>query len=102
MSSIRELNCNASEGARVIVVGKDLLLDIARRKEADMARGKVQFLVDAEGRKQSVVLPIKEYEDLLEDLADLAVIAERKNEPAEPLEVVKKRLEEKWQNTGSR
>lgn len=67
-----------------------------------MAREKVQFLVDENGRRQSVLLPIKEYEDLLEDLADLAIIAERKDEPAEPLEVVKKRLEEKWRSTGSR
>jgi hypothetical protein len=61
-----------------------------------MAREKIRFLVDDRGRKQSVVLPIKEYQELLEDLADLALIAERKNEPAEPLEVVNKRLEEKW------
>jgi hypothetical protein len=61
-----------------------------------MAREKIRFLVDDRGRKQSVVLPIKEYQELLEDLVDLALIAERKNELAEPLEVVKKRLEEKW------
>lgn len=61
-----------------------------------MARDKVRYLVDEKGRKQSVVLPIREYEELLEDLADLALIAERKDEPAEPLDVAKKRLEEKW------
>jgi hypothetical protein len=61
-----------------------------------MAREKIRFLVDDRGRKQLVVLPIKEYQELLEDLVDLALIAERKNELAEPLEVVKKRLEEKW------
>jgi hypothetical protein len=61
-----------------------------------MAREKIRFLVDDRGRKQSVVLAIKEYQELLEDLVDLALIAERKNELAEPLEVVKKRLEEKW------
>ena len=67
-----------------------------------MAREKIRFLVDENGRKKSVVLPLKEYRDLLEDLADLSLIAERKVEPAEPLDVVKKRLEEKWQNTGSK
>jgi hypothetical protein len=67
-----------------------------------MAREKIRFLVDENGRKKSVVLPLKEYRDLLEDLADLALIAERKVEPAEPLDVVKKRLEEKWRNTGSK
>ena len=58
--------------------------------------------MDERGRKKSIVLPIKEYEELLEDLADLAIIAERKDEPAEPLGVVRKRLEEKWQSTGSK
>lgn len=57
-----------------------------------MPRQKISFVVDEKGRKRSVVLPIKEYQELLEDLADLALIAERKNEPTEPLEVVKKRL----------
>ena len=49
-----------------------------------MAREKVRFLVDEKGRKRSVVLPIADYQELLEDLADLAVIAERKEEPGEP------------------
>ena len=65
-----------------------------------MAREKIRFLVDENGRKKSVVLPVKEYQDLLEDLADLVLIAERKAEPTEPLVAVKKRLEEKWRNTG--
>ena len=51
-----------------------------------MAREKIRFLVDETGRKQSVVLPIKEYQDRLEDLA---LIAERKDEPAEPLDIVR-------------
>ena len=67
-----------------------------------MAREKIRFLVDENGRRKSVVLPIKEYRDLLEDLADLALIAERKADPAVPLAEVKKRLEEKWRNIGSR
>ena len=67
-----------------------------------MAKEKLRFLVDEQGRKQSVVVPIQEYRELLEDLADLATMAERKGEPAESLESVKKRLEEKWQNTGSK
>lgn len=64
-----------------------------------MAREKVRFLVDENGRKRSVVLPIADYNALLEDLADLAVIAERKEEPGEALDVVKKRVEKKWRNT---
>ena len=67
-----------------------------------MAQEKRRFLVDEKGHKKSVVLSMKEYRDLLEDLEDLALMAERKSEPAEPLEVVRKRLEEKWRTTGSR
>jgi len=40
----------------------------------------VQFLTNEKGRKTAVVLPIDDYEKLLEDLDDLAVIAERREE----------------------
>jgi hypothetical protein len=40
-----------------------------------------QFLTDEAGRKTAVLLPIEDYERLLEDLEDLAAIAERRNEP---------------------
>ena len=67
-----------------------------------MARLKKRYLTDEKGRKTAVVLPIKEYEELLEDLEDLAIIAERKDEPTEPLETVTERLETKWKNIESR
>ena len=41
----------------------------------------LQYLTDAHGDRTAVVLPISEYEKLLEDLEDLAVIAERRGEP---------------------
>ena len=43
------------------------------------------FVVDENGKRTAVVLPIGEYERLLEDLEDLAVIAQRRNEPTESL-----------------
>ncbi|MCH7745135.1 MAG: hypothetical protein IIC84_03585 [Chloroflexi bacterium] len=67
-----------------------------------MARLKKLYLTDEKGRKTAVVLPMKEYKELLEDLEDLAIIAERKDEPTEHLEAVIKRLEMKWQNTESK
>ena len=67
-----------------------------------MARAKKQFIVNEQGRKTAIILPIKEYEELLEDLEDLAIIAERGHEPTEPLEVVIERLEKKWRSTESR
>jgi hypothetical protein len=39
-----------------------------------------QYVVDDKGRKTAVLLSVKQYKKLLEDLHDLAVIAERKNE----------------------
>ena len=67
-----------------------------------MARNKIRFLVDENGKKESVLLPLKEYQALMDDLADLAGIAERKDEPSAGLDSVKKRLEGKWQRTGSK
>ena len=41
---------------------------------------RTQYQTDAQGRRTAVVLPIAEYEQLLGDLHDLAVIAERRDE----------------------
>jgi hypothetical protein len=43
-----------------------------------------QYVTDSDGRKTAVILPIEEYHELLEDLADLAVVAERRDEPTVP------------------
>ena len=51
-----------------------------------------QFIVDESGKKTAVVLPLGDYEKLLEDIHDLAVIAERKDEPTISFEELKKRL----------
>jgi hypothetical protein len=51
-----------------------------------------QFLTDDAGKKVAVVIPIREYEDLLEDLQDLACVAERRDDERVSLEEVKKRL----------
>ena len=52
----------------------------------------VQFLTNEEGRKTAVVLDIDDYEKLLEDLDDLAVIAERRGEETIPHGEFKKGL----------
>ena len=38
------------------------------------------FVVDSKGRKTGVVLSLKRYRKLVEDLHDLAVVAERRSE----------------------
>lgn len=40
----------------------------------------LRYITDDKGEKQAVVLPIGEYDDLLDDLQDLAVVAERRDE----------------------
>jgi hypothetical protein len=40
-----------------------------------------QYQTDSDGKRTAVVLPIEEYEQLVEDLHDLAVVAERRGEP---------------------
>jgi hypothetical protein len=51
-----------------------------------------QFVVDDKGRKTAVLLSVKRYEKMLEDLHDLAVVAERRDEPTITLEEMKRRL----------
>lgn len=44
----------------------------------------VQYITNQKGQKTAVVLPVSDYERLLEDLDDLAVIADRHDEPTIP------------------
>lgn len=60
-----------------------------------MAQAKKQFLVDENGEKTAVLLPIKEYEALTEAIQDLAITADRQDEPHMPVDAVKERLERK-------
>ncbi len=53
-----------------------------------------QYLTDENGRRTAVVIPLAEYEELMEDLHDLAIIAERLDEESIPFDEVKKRLQE--------
>jgi PHD/YefM family antitoxin component YafN of YafNO toxin-antitoxin module len=63
-------------------------------RRINMRKFQEQYIVDEKGQKMAVVLPIKEYEELLEDLHDLAIIAERRGEPTIAFEELKKRLKE--------
>jgi len=46
-----------------------------------LIENEVQYVTNEAGEKTAVVVPIDEYEELLEDLHDLAIVAERKDEP---------------------
>jgi hypothetical protein len=52
--------------------------------ENDSMTTSVQYITNQKGQKTAVVLPIPDYERLLEDLDDLAAIADRHDEPAIP------------------
>lgn len=51
-----------------------------------------KFILDAKGKKKAIVIPYRAYEDLLEDIHDLAIIAERRDEKTISHEEMKKRL----------
>lgn len=52
----------------------------------------VQFVTDDNGEKSAVVMPIADYNRLMEDLDDLAAIADRRDEPTIPHEEFKAEL----------
>lgn len=59
-----------------------------------MSIPQAQFVVNAAGKKTGVLLSVKQYEKLLEDLHDLSVIATRRDEDPITLEDMKRRLEQ--------
>lgn len=53
---------------------------------------RLEYVTDKKGKKTKVIMPIDEYESLLEDFHDLAVIAHRKNDKLLSFEKVLKDL----------
>jgi PHD/YefM family antitoxin component YafN of YafNO toxin-antitoxin module len=54
------------------------------RAVEDAAGAAVQYVTNEAGETTAVLIPIAEYEALMEDLEDLAVVAERRDEPTSP------------------
>lgn len=52
-----------------------------------------QYVVDSDGKRKAVILPTEQYEQILEDLHDLAVLAERRGEDSISITEMKQRLE---------
>lgn len=46
-----------------------------------MRQVEFQYVTNQAGEKTAVIMPISEFEELLEDLQDLATVAERRGEP---------------------
>ena len=51
-----------------------------------------QYVVNPKGKKTAVLLSLKRYRELREDLHDLAMVAERRKERSISLEEMKRRL----------
>ena len=51
-----------------------------------------RYITAEDGSRTDVIIPVSDYEELIEDLKDLAVIAERRDEPAISLAEVKEKL----------
>jgi PHD/YefM family antitoxin component YafN of YafNO toxin-antitoxin module len=51
-----------------------------------------QYVVDENGNKVAVILPLAEYQHLREDLHDLAMVAERRDEGTISIDELKKRV----------
>jgi PHD/YefM family antitoxin component YafN of YafNO toxin-antitoxin module len=62
------------------------------KKGDDVTFAHEQYVVNEDGEKVAIILPIEEYEKMKEDLHDLAIVAERRNEKTISLEEMKRKL----------
>ena len=53
---------------------------------------KERFITDDKGKKKAVIIDIKLYREMLEDLEDLRLLAERRDEATSSLQEVEERL----------
>ncbi|WHZ16393.1 MAG: hypothetical protein OJF52_003242 [Nitrospira sp.] len=53
---------------------------------------RARYVTDRKGKRTGIVLSLKRYSRLMEDLHDLAIVAERRDEKPIPAEDLKKRL----------
>jgi PHD/YefM family antitoxin component YafN of YafNO toxin-antitoxin module len=56
-----------------------------------MSMAREQYVVDGRGKRTAVIMPAGQYQKLMEDLHDLAVVAERREEKPISLEAMKRR-----------
>ncbi len=71
---------------KMLYKGNEAHSNFGEMEEMSEKTLKPQYVLDKSGKKAFVVLPVEEYESLLEDLHDLAVIAERRDEAKISLE----------------
>lgn len=59
--------------------------------ESAIPQGK--YVINTQGKKTGVLLSLKQYQQLLEDLHDLTILASRRDETPVTLEEMKRRLQ---------
>ena len=64
------------------------------QREKHMSVAGEQYVIDEHGNRVAVILPLQEYEQLQEDLHDLAVVAERRKDPIIEFSEFRKRYEQ--------
>jgi PHD/YefM family antitoxin component YafN of YafNO toxin-antitoxin module len=47
----------------------------------DIKKLKIEYVTNREGEKTAVIVPIENFDELMEDIEDLAAVAERREEP---------------------
>jgi hypothetical protein len=47
----------------------------------DIKKLEIEYVTNRAGEKTAVIVPIENFEELLEDIEDLATVAERREEP---------------------
>jgi len=63
---------------------------LAGPRRDNMTESPAHYVVDEKGKKTGVLLTLRQYQKLLEDLHDLAVVAERREEEPVSLNVLKR------------
>jgi PHD/YefM family antitoxin component YafN of YafNO toxin-antitoxin module len=48
----------------------------------DIKKLEIEYITNRAGEKTAVIVPIDNFEELMEDIDDLAAVAERREEPA--------------------
>ena len=51
-----------------------------------------EYIINKNGERTAVILPVQRFERLLEDIHDLAVVAERRDEPTVSFDKLKQQL----------
>ncbi len=58
----------------------------------ELKKYRLKYITDKDGKKKEVIMKVKDFEELIEDLNDIAIAAERRDEGTVSHEELKKEL----------